>query len=241
MVEDPIQVALRLIKNNKLDYARQILQPLAIESEQARSLLLHIKGLEEERANRPGCFGCFKNSLGCVSGSCLFLIFCMILVCVPFGWVFSVEGRLQNSLYENNGGKGSYKDPIPWGSSVKFRDFEIEILEVLNPADEFVVGLNSSNAITDGQYYALKLRVTCSDKIDNCNARMFQAVIFSQGSQDNMPVFALDLKNESITWQEGSPIEGWLVFRVPTARKIETIAFSTNLNLKLFIDVSSQN
>lgn len=220
MSEKQLQRARDMIQRKKYDKAREILQPLAFDNDEAKELLEKLNTIAPVTAQSQKRGGCMK----------WIAVFIVLSVCTCVGIIALVaisQGESDKKAQEANAGFGDVDNPIPAGQSIKFDDFDITIGEYIFPASNRVNQMNMFNeAPAAGTEYAL-LSITMACKKEGsevCRGNLLNVrLVDNAGVEWGEPTFlVLEPDLDSMEAIGGNSMTGWVGFEFPTEGKTAT-------------------
>ncbi len=217
MSEKQLQQARDLIQKKRYDKARAILQPLAFDNDEAKTLLEKLNTIAPVGAQPQKRGGCMK-WVG-------ILVALSVCACIAvFALMAISSGESDKEAQDANAGYGAEGKPIPVGQTIKFDDFDIKIGEYVFPATNRVEQMNMFNEepAAGTEYALLSLTMTCKKEgAEVCRGNALNIrLVDNEGEEWGEPtILVLDPDLGSMESIGGSSITGWVGFEFPTAGK----------------------
>ncbi|MFP4323871.1 MAG: hypothetical protein ACLFTK_15560 [Anaerolineales bacterium] len=174
-------------------------------------------------------------SLGVVG---LGLVACSMAACIiACAGVILLAGAAQEANQEElialNDGFGASSNPIPTGRAVEFNDVRVQIVNIVRPANNLVLGAPASGS----DYVLVEFALTC--KAQACDGSNLGArLIDNQGEEWRQAIAIMTDGRTAIHDADavsGSTARGFMPFEFPQGRSIERLRVSYNLSPDVFV------
>ncbi|NDJ85755.1 MAG: hypothetical protein GYB66_07705 [Chloroflexi bacterium] len=244
MQDEELKRAQQLVSEGQYEKARQILQRLAFQGQpEAQQLLQQLNSFVPPRstAQTGGCAFLTTRGLMLVGSLLTVCILCSCVVLIAIGLL---ADSAQREAEEANDGRGAKDNPIPANEVVKFKNFNIEVGDIIRPADARVLEMSpaiNEEAAEGMEYVLVWLRMECArDEDEVCEGRDVRTrLVDNQGTEwgrdgSDFTVIEPDFAQREAAG--GNSLEGWKYFVIRQDRQMDLFKFSEG-GVDLYIEI----